>query len=240
MGLLVGVLCRDGVVVGSACSGSVHAGVTDPGANPSEITFTVRDDLVLAGSGRAGLGRRFNEVVGAVRSDSRFQEWTGLTIAKMICAEAIDDFASTRAEKGRFGALLAFSACDGVQLCEFAPGDLQPELKHADRCFALMGAGRPVAEPFARFVRRVFFADSLPTVREGVFAATWILHYTTGSSSGSEAEPLRIAVLPEEDADLPPVARLLTAEESREALASVREAEKHLSAYRGSPSKGPG
>jgi hypothetical protein len=230
MDLLVGVVCEDGVVVASAGSDLVRPG-SDAGASPSEITFTVRDDLVLAGSGRAGLGRRFGEVVGAIRSDSRFLEWTGLTIAKMICAEAVDDFASTRAEKGQFGALLAFSACDGAQLCEFGPGDLQPELKQADRCFALIGTGRPVAEPFARFLRRVLFADSLPTVREGVFAATWMLDYTIGLSAG--AEPVRIAILPNEETDLPAVARLLSTEESLEVLAAVRKAEKHLAAYRG-------
>lgn len=233
MDLLVGVLCRGGAVVGSACSGPVHAGVTDPDAGPSEMTFTVGDDLVLACTGRAGLGRRFDEVVGAIRSDSRFQEWTGLISARTICAEVVNDFASTRAEKGQFGALLAFAACDGVQLCEFAPGDLQPELKHSARCFALMGAGRPVAEPFARFLRRVFFPESLPTVPEGVFAATWILDYAVGSISGAEGQPLRIAVLSEEDAELPPLARQLTPDERREALAAVRQAEKHLNAYRG-------
>ena len=237
MNLLVGVVCEDGVVVGSAGSGVVHRGGADGATDPSEVTLTVRDDLVLAGSGRAGLGRRFGEVVAAIRSDSRFQEWTGLTIAKMICTEVVDDFASTRAEKGQFGALLAFSACDGVQLCEFAPGDLQPELKHADRCFALIGAGRRVAEPFARFLRRVLFADSLPTVREGVFAATWMLDYTIGLSSG--AEPVRIAILPNEETDLPAVARLLSAEESLDVLAAVREAEKHLAAYRGNLSSEP-
>ena len=236
MNLLVGVVCEDGAVVASARSDVVHPGGSDADASPSEVTFTVGEDLVLAGSGRAGLGRRFGEVVRAIRSDSRFQEWTGLTIAKMICAEAVDDFASTRADKGQFGALLAFAACDGVQLCEFGPGDLQPELKTTDRCFALMGAGRSVAEPFARFLRRVFLADSLPTVREGVFAATWILDYTLGASSLSEPKPVRIAVLPEEDADLRPAARLLSAEESSQALAAVREAEKHLSTYRGNSS----
>jgi len=232
MNLLVGVVCEGGVVVGSAGSGVEHPGEADRGAGPSEVTFTVRDDLVLASSGRAGLGRRFGEVVGAIRSDSRFSEWTGLTIAKMISAEVLDDFASTRADERQFAALLAFSACDGVQLCEFAPGDLQPELKTTDRCFALVGAGRFAAEPFTRFLRRVFFADSLPTVREGVFAATWILAYTLGASSAAEPQSLRIALLSDEGADLPPVARVLTPEESREAMTRVREVEDHLAGHR--------
>ena len=72
-----------------------------------------------------------------------------------------------------------------------------------------------------------------------MFASTWILHYTLGASSVEEPTPVRTAVLPQEDAGLPPVARLLTAEESREALATVREAEEHLTAYRRKPSSGP-
>ncbi|HUT90340.1 MAG TPA: hypothetical protein VMY37_12640 [Thermoguttaceae bacterium] len=232
MNLVVGVLCGDGIVVGAAASGAARAGARDAAEAPPANTFVLRDDLILAGSGRVGLGQRFADVVGAIRSDSRFQEWTALGITKTICAEVVDDFASTRCDRGQFGALLAFAACDGFQLCEFSAGDLQPELKTPDRWFASMGAGKPIADPFLAFLQRAFFASSPPGLAEGVFAATWALDYTVGLGSGAGARSEQIAVLAEEGPDLPLTARLLTKIEIADCLAEVRAAEKHLASFR--------
>ncbi|MFH1265366.1 MAG: hypothetical protein ABIK89_06525 [Planctomycetota bacterium] len=231
--LLVGVLCEDGIVVGSADSGPGETGRVDPAEEPAASTFVVRKDLIVAGVGRTGLGQRFAQVVASIRSDSRFRDWTSLTVAKMISAEAIDEFASTRADMGHFGALVALAACDGFELCEFSARDLQPEWKTPDRPFASLGAGRSVARPFLRFLQRVFFTDSPPTFAEGVFAATWALDYAIGGSGpGLAAESLKIAVLARETPDVQLTARLLPAGELSDALAHVRAAEKHLAAYR--------
>ena len=232
MNLVVGVLCEDGIVVGAAASDAARAGARDAAEAPPANTFVLRDDLILAGSGRVGLGQRFADVVGAIRSDSRFQEWTALSITKTICAEVVDDFASTRSRRGQFGGLLAFAACDGFQLCEFSAGDLQPELKTPDRWFASMGAGKPIADPFLAFLQRAFFTSSPPGLAEGVFAATWALDYTVGLGSGVGTRSEQIAVLAEERPDLPLTARRLTEIEIADCLAEVRAAEKHLASFR--------
>lgn len=238
MDLLVGVLCEDGVVVGSADSGTAGAGGSGSVEEASTTTFVVGRDVILAGAGRGGLAQRFAEVVTAIRSDSRFQNWTGLGVAKSICTEAIDDFASTRCGEGQFGALLAFPACDGFQLCEFAAKDLQPELKSADRWFAAMGTGRSAAGPLLAFLERVFFSESRPRLSEGVFAATWALDYVVGLSSGVVPGAPQIGVLAGETPGMPLAARLLSARELADSLAGVRAAEKHLAAYRRSLSSG--
>ena len=232
MNLLVGVLCEDGVVVGSAHSGGASTGGFDPVEEPWANTFAVDRDLILAGTGRSGLGQRFADVVTTVRSDSRFTDWTGLTIAKTICAEAAGDFASTRCDKGQFGAIVAYPSSDGLQLCEFTVRDLQPELKTADRWFATMGAGRPVANPFLGFLQRVFFPRSCPALNQGVFVATWALDYAAGSGSGAAGTDLQMAVLTREAPDMPFRGRLLSARELSDWLADVRACEKHLAVYR--------
>jgi len=232
MNVVVGLLCEDGVVVGAADSDASGAGASEArGPHPAN-TFVVRDDLILGGSGRVGLGQRFADVVGAIRSDSRFQDWTALAITKTICAEVVDDFASTRCDRAPFGALLALVACDGLQLCEFAPGDLQPELKTPDRWFASMGTGKPVAEPFLAFLQRTFLTRSPPGLAEGTLAAAWVLDYTVGLGLGAGTASERIAVLTEEGPGLPLTARLLTEIEIADRLAEVRAAEKHLASFR--------
>jgi hypothetical protein len=238
MNLVVGVLCEEGVVVGAAESRSSRAGAVDAAQDASANTFVVQGDLILAGSGRAGLGQRFAEVVGAIRSDSRFPKWTGMTVTKSICAEAVEDFAATRCDPGQFGALLAFAACDGFQLCEFAASDLQPELKTPDRWFASMGAGKPVADPFFAFLQRALFADSQPPLAEGLLLVTWVLDYAVGLDAGVGGNSVRIALLAEEHVDLPPSARVLSESALADCLGEVRAAERHLASYRrarGSP-----
>lgn len=231
--LLVGVLCEDGIVVGSADSDRGETGRFDPAEEAAASTFVVQKDLIVAGVGRTGLGQRFAQVVASVRSDSRFGDWTGLTVAKTISAEAIDEFASTRADMGHFGALVALAACDGFALCEFSARDLQPEWKTPDQLFASLGAGRSVVRPFLRFLQRVFFTDSPPTLAEGVFAATWALDYAMGGSGpGVAGRSLKVAVLARETPEMQFTARLLSAGELSDELAHVRGAEKHLAAYR--------
>lgn len=232
MNLVVGLLCEDGVVVGAAASDASRAGACDAREPLPANTFVVRNDLILGGSGRVGLGQRFADVVGAIRSDSRFQEWPALAITKTICAEAVDDFASTRCDRAPFGALLALVACDGFQLCEFAAGDLQPELKTADRWFASMGTGKPIADRFLAFLQRIFLTSSPPGLTEGTLAATWALDYTVGLGSGVGTASEQIAVLAEEGPGLPLTARTLTKIEIADCLAEVRAAEKHLASFR--------
>jgi hypothetical protein len=232
MNLLVGILCEDGVVVGAADSGPVRSGDPDLLDEPPTNTFVIGDDLIFAGSGRVGLGQRFAEVVTAIRSDSRFRAWTGLSVARTICAEAARDFGSTRWEKGQFGALVAFCCSDGFQLGEFAARDLQPELKTPRRWFATMGTGRSVADPFLRFLQRVFFADSPPGLDAGVFAAIWTLDYAVGPEAGASPGFPQIAVLAREGREMPVIARPLSAVELADRIAEVRACEKHLAAYR--------
>jgi len=231
MGVLVGVLCEDGVVLGSADCGPA-AGGCDSSEGARANTFVVAGDAILAGTGPIGLGQRFAEVLAAIRSDSRFQDWTGLRIAKTISVEVADDFASTHCDKGQFGALVAFTASDGFQLCEFAASDLQPELKTPARWFASMGRGRHVADSFLEFLERVFFAASPPRLNEGVFAATWAMDHAVGFGSGLVPGCPQIAVLTQDAPDVPLRARLLCSVELADQIADVRAAEKHLAAYR--------
>jgi hypothetical protein len=227
MNLLVGALCEDGVVIGAFDSGGF-----DPADEPTANTLVVESDLILAGTGRVGLGQRFADVVTEIRSDSRFLDWNGLRIARTIAAQASDDFASTHCDRGQFGALVAFRSSDGPQLCEFAARDLQPELKTPDRRFVAMGPGRSLATHFLKFLDKVLFADSPPSLSEGVFAATWTLEYALGSLAGTGAGATRIAVLAPEAADMPFAARLLSDSERSDRIAEVRGAEAHLAAYR--------
>lgn len=253
MSHIAGMICEDGAVIGAidcAPASTIAAGVAAAGT-----TFEVTRDLILAGTGRIGLGQRFAQVLAAVRSDSRFGQWEALRAARTICAEAVEDFKSTGSQLGEFAALVAFPSPEGCQLCEFA-ADLQPELKTPARPFACLGEGRSAGESFLHFFHRTLLAQSLPRPAEALFVVTWTLLTISAVEPGvaaaalrrgqgrqewgktGSAEPvaaaavLRLAVLGREGPEMPPAVCALTPQQVSAQLERVRAAEKHLAKFR--------
>ena len=92
-----------------------------------------------------------------------------------------------------------------------------------------MGSGQPITDPFLGMMRRVFFSSGQePTVREGLFLATWALMHTIDLNPGGINGPPQIAVLEQKSG----IARLLDDAELEEHKNSYEAAEKHLACYR--------
>jgi len=229
MSLIVGIRCNDGVALGAVELSSAPAHTQPPAQG---VTFEISRDVVLAGSGRLGLGQRFAQVVSAVRADSRFNDWEPLRAARAICAEAVEDLQTTRSLPGQFAALVAFASAEGAQLCEFAAADLQPELKTPARPFACLGSWCAAGESFLRFVFSTLLAERPPVLAEAVFAVTWTLIAAGGIDSNTSPVLLRLAVLERESPEVSWTARRLTDEEVADQLGRVRAAGKHLAEFR--------
>jgi 20S proteasome alpha/beta subunit len=164
MSVAVGLLCEDGAVVGSDSSGRSSAANIRTTERPPPRTFVVGKDVIVAATGPVGPTQRFKAVVTELREDSRFPETDCQVIAKRIAAAAIEDFASTRRPPGQFGALVGFTCRGGFHLCEFAPGDLQPEMKTPEMWFASLGGGQPVTDAFLAWTGNILFQASPPKV----------------------------------------------------------------------------
>jgi 20S proteasome alpha/beta subunit len=233
MSLLVGILCEDGVVIGSDSSRAAPAEGHPAVGQPVRKTHVVGGDVIFAATGPLGLAQRFELILRELREDSRFPEWDHFSIARSITAEAVREFASTHSDLAGFGALVAFGCATGLHLCEFAVGTLQPEFKRPDLWFVAMGPGRATAESLLGLVRRTFHADRTPTLDEGTLAAAWAIQHAVELSPGRVQAPLQIAVLAAEPVDPTRPARLLSDKELAEQLARVRQAESHLGQFRG-------
>lgn len=233
MTLLIGILCQDGVVIGSDSSATFAAGQFRTIEQPAKKTFVISPDVIVAGTGAVGLGQRFAEIVRGVRVNpqNNFLAADPFVLAKGICANAINDFASTQAPKGTFGALAAFCSGQGFHLVEFGAQDLQPEFKTDDCWFVSMGSGQPIADPFLGMMRRVFFKGSKPALKEGIFLTFWALTHAIDLNTGGINGPAQIGILSKDARGLL-VARLLTDDEIQEHDGSVRAAESHLAIYR--------
>jgi 20S proteasome alpha/beta subunit len=235
MTVLVGVLCRDGVVVGSDSSATFGSG---PGQStieqPARKTFLVGTDLIFETTGAGGLGQRLEHILQRLRQEQG-DNWHGsrpMDIALTVSHHMLQNMQLPFLNPGQLGALVAFACQDGFHLYEFAVADFQPEMKTADTWFVTMGSGQMIADPFFGLLRRTLFRQTQPNLAEGILAAYWALYNAIDLNTGGINGPVQLAVLRRPSSEAPFEARLLGKDELEEHHSAVMDIEKHLADYR--------
>lgn len=232
MTALVGVLCRDGVVLGA--DSSTTFGLPDGNRTieqQCEKLDIVDNRIIIAGTGSVGFGQRFCAVVRTAWTGNKLKDATPVEFGKTLSRLAIEDFAATHARPGNYGAMVAFP-CKGVPcLCELGITDMQPELKVADRIwYSSLGSAQPIMDPFLAFIRGVFWQGGQPHVRDGIFAAVWTLDHAIEVNPGGVNGPARIAVLERVKNDW--TARMLAEEDLLEHRQNIEQAKNRLRDFR--------
>ena len=230
MTVLVGALCKDGVVIGSDSSATFgpHQNFSTI-EQPTDKTFVIEADVLLAGTGSVGLGQRFSAVVSGIRKQPDWDSRTEIEKGKLFSAGGLSEFSQTFLKPGQYGSLVAYEARGKLHLCEFAIQDFQPEWKTAKLWFASMGSGQTIVDPFLGLMRRVFFPSDQPTLAEGLFLVTWALEHAIDVNPGGINAPIQLGVLTIENGQ--PIARLLESSELEDHRANVQSAEAHLANY---------
>lgn len=228
MTVLVGLLCKDGIVIGTDSAATFSAGQSRTIEQTTQKIDIIGDRVIVAGTGQIGLGQRFTAVVRKAWDEKLFRD-NDIDIAKTLCAKGIEDFSSTHAPMGQFGCLVAYPTGNKANLCEFAISDFQPELKTDRLWYVSMGSGQPICDPFLGLMRKVFWKDGLPTHQDGIFAVTWAIQHAIELNPGGINGPVQIAVLSTTKGELR--ARLLTDAELSEHINNVDAAITHLGDY---------
>ena len=117
-------------------------------------------------------------------------------------------------------------------MIEFQVSDFQPEVKTEHLWYASMGSGQPIADPLLGLVREAFWKDGVPDIKQGLFAATFVLYLACSMAPGGVAEPIQMGVIerdPENKGRWK--ARRLSANDLHEHTESVKGAIKHLGRY---------
>ncbi|HKI38527.1 MAG TPA: hypothetical protein VKA46_42155 [Gemmataceae bacterium] len=234
MTVLVGVLCTDGVVLGSDSSATFAAGPNlDTIEQPVQKTFLVAPDVIFATTGAGGLGQRLEYILQALRGHANdWHDQHHLHHSILISRNMIENMRRTFLPPGGSGALLAFACENGCHLCEFAVADCQQEMKTADTWFVSMGSGQMITDPFFGLLRRTLLRDAQPTLAEGVLAAYWALHNAIALNTGEINGPIQLAVLRRPAPETPFEARLLGEDELTEHAVAIERIEGYLAAYR--------
>lgn len=235
MTAIVGIRCKDGVVIGSDSSATfgdgVHRTIEQSTAKKIEI---IGESVIVAGTGAVGHMQRFAAVTQALWDRKAFKDKSEIEIGKMLSGEGIKDFSQTHAMNSLlFSAMVAYPAKDHPSLCEF-PGQqliFQPEIKKVDDLwFASMGSGQILTDPFLALLRKVYWRDGAPTLQGGIFAAVWALQHACEVNPGGINAPVKIAQLAREKGKLK--ARMLDEAELAEHQNMVTEATKHMAAFK--------
>ena len=232
MTALVGIRSRDGVVIGADGSATFVHGQHHTIEQPTKKIEIIDSHLIVAGSGYVGHAQRFCHVVRKLWRGRAFRGKDSIEIGKMLSQSGIADFQETKVSNLDFSALVAYSATDGMSLCELPSiTGFQPEIKMLENnWWVAAGSGQPILDPLLAFFRSIFWKEEPPNLRGAIFTALWALIHACEVNPGGINEPISIAIL--EDGKSGNLARLLPEEELTEHRSMVKNATEHMASFR--------
>lgn len=231
MTILIGILCKDGVVIGSDSAATSVASDGYPTVEQQTKKIEILNNVIATSTGSAGLGQRFYQVVTDYWVQNNIENESISTISVDLSRNTINNFKSSYIECNGFGALLAYFHQGKFQLCEFDQNSFQPEYKFEHSWFVAMGSGQFLADPFLGFLRRIFWEKSMPDLQEGIFAAQFTLQHTIALNPGGINGPTQIAIL-KNDNNGQIIPSFLSDDELREHQDNIDSLEAHIRNYK--------
>jgi hypothetical protein len=192
MTVVVTFNCIDGVVIAADSMITPNMGGMGVGHHHGRKIEVIAGPQLFAFAGDQGQAARFRVMAessyGIITTGAHPLDY-GLALSVGI----IQQFTATGIN-GSINAntLLAFEHSGAHHCCMFE-GALQPRLLDEHHFYAALGSGKLSADPFLRFLVDVFCPNGRPTVREGVFLATWTVQHVIDTNPGGVAGPIRIA-----------------------------------------------
>jgi hypothetical protein len=244
MTLIIGILCTDGIVVGSdseATYGTMGQR-TIRQEDFSKLQVICDDKAIIGVSGPVGLAQRIageiermyvaKEIVGKpfeAMASVRLNIWNKHISPEMqVAAVARNAIGPVANDSAICATLLAIPV--GGEACLFL-FDQQgaPEQAKDNIMFYAIGSGELSADPFLAFLRRTFWKGRKPSLQDGIFTALWTLEYVIQSDPGGVGGQPRICVLEMKGHDW--VARHMQDPELAEQRQIVATAEEHLRGF---------
>jgi len=238
MTVIVGVLCSDGVVIGSDSSatfGLINLPTVEQG--PVTKVFNIKGCGIMAGTGSVGLLQRFRA---DLEKNWKPESYTGKRkeeIGVIIAQSAIQNFNQTYCSPPqipvdfKFGALFSFFHNNEFHLIEFDPVTFQPEFKENHSIwYASMGSGMAIADSFLGLIRKVYWKDGTrPKLAHARTFVSWALDHAIDVNPGGINGPAQIAVLEKKDGG--GKVRILTVDELQECASGVKKIEEHMQSF---------
>ncbi len=234
MTVLVGIRCKNGLVIGADSSATFGDGArtrTIEQLTDKKIAI-IGENFIVAGTGYVGHHQRFVTLIQENYDKKTFSGKPYTEIAKLVANLAINEFSSTQSPRELYSALVGFSCNGESYLYEFSgPSNFQPEMKDPnDMWFASMGSGQTIADPFLALFRQIFWEAGPPNLQGGIFTALWALVHACEVNPGGIKEPIHICVI--EGSGQKSKARKLTSDELLEHRNMVASATSHFAEFK--------
>ncbi len=196
MTLIVGIRCRDGIVVGADSITTFGSRIEQEVSNKIQH---ISGDAVIATAGAVGLGQLIK--------DELAKGWKSVTdqnnvsaarnaISQLIWSEVRPAMQRTSEAKQILGAddsifsnvlcnsLIALPVQDSAALLAFDEFAQSIEVA-LESWFFSIGSGSFQADPFLAFIKRIFWSDSAPQkTTDGVFCVLWTLDHVSRVNAG--------------------------------------------------------
>ena len=191
MTLLIGILCSNGAVI-AADKQATHGAFGMPTVGQSVTKISAIDGTVLFGSsGHLGMSQQFEALISPWVNEGYFAKNTyAIAISRVQqgfrpivegafkTATAAAPIVGAQAAQADCicGSILATSFRDGVKIVEITP-QVTVEFLTPELSFIALGSVKQTADPFLGFLKKIFWPDRLPTVREGILAGFWTVSH---------------------------------------------------------------
>lgn len=209
MTLIVGILCRDGVVMASDSAATFAAsGLKTIGQQQIPKILDIFNQVLYSGTGAVGISQIIaNEIkvgwekgeFGHTKSPEEVMDRIGKKIATLITPylqtanltrQLVGDVSSSLCKS-----LVAMPVKNTPCLFSFDFNGA-PERSTADLPFIAMGSGQQIADPFLAFLKRLLqWEKNPPTLGEGRLAAAWTINHVVLTNPGGVAGPIQLATL---------------------------------------------
>jgi 20S proteasome alpha/beta subunit len=206
--LLVGILCKDGVVMGSDSAATFGAsGIHTIGQQEVLKVQRLNDHILYSATGAIGVSQLVADKLQRLWAPSDFRSpsnpdevmnrigreilsVTGAYLQSATWLRALGRDDGTSVCKS----LVAMPVGDKPQLYQFDANGA-PERTMIGLPFVSLGSGQLIADPFLALLKRLLWKDTEPTLAEGRLAAVWTIDHVNRTNPGGVGGHIQLAIL---------------------------------------------
>ncbi|WP_243325155.1 hypothetical protein [Geothrix sp. SG200] len=220
MTVLVGIRCKDGILIASDSAATFGAGgMFTIGQQQVQKVKTLGDHIIYAATGAVGISQILSNQILRLWKTNGF---SGLTEPEQVMdkigkeiAQFLNPYLHTaqyqRSLTGEAGSsicksLVAIPVNKKPHLFQFDVNG-SPEMCTKDLPFVALGSGQAIADPFLAYTKRLLWSDSEPSLSEGRLVAAWTIDHVKRTNPGGVGGGIQMAILPlpSKPGDLPTV-----------------------------------
>lgn len=200
MTVVVAFYCSDGVVIAADSMLTPSMGGMGVGHHHGLKIAVLDGPQLFAFAGDQGQADRFKVMTNGSHGLIN-QVAHPLDYAITLSGSIIQQFQTTGIGLQMINAntIVAFDK-NGAHHCCVFEGPLQPRFLDVNHFYVALGSGKLSADPFLRFLVDIFCPGNVqPSVREGLFLATWAVQHVIDTNPGGVAGPIRVATFEREN-----------------------------------------